>query len=65
MRLLAQGLTDHEIGRRLGISVITVRRRVQRLSRALGARSRVQAMAMAVSRGWLEVESQPAPRQGA
>jgi DNA-binding NarL/FixJ family response regulator len=56
MRLLADGLTDYEIAHRLGISVITVRRRVQRLCRSLGARSRLQAMALTVSRGFLHPE---------
>ncbi len=56
MRLLADGLTDYEIAHRLGISVITVRRRVQRLCRSLGARSRLQAMALTVARGFLHPE---------
>jgi DNA-binding NarL/FixJ family response regulator len=54
MELLAQGLTDHEVARRLSVSAITVRRRVQRLCRSLGARSRLQAMAWVVRLGLID-----------
>lgn len=53
MKMLACGANDYEVARRLGVSVITVRRRVQRFCRFLGARSRLQAMAITVASGWV------------
>lgn len=54
LRLLAQGLTDELVARRLGVSVRTMRRIAADLMERLGARSRFQAGALAVARGWLE-----------
>lgn len=54
LRLLAQGLTDDLVSRRLGVSVRTMRRIAADLLERLGARSRFQAGALAVARGWLE-----------
>ena len=54
LRLLAQGLTDDLVSRRLGVSVRTMRRMAADLMERLGARSRFQAGALAVARGWLE-----------
>jgi DNA-binding NarL/FixJ family response regulator len=54
IRLLAQGLNDYQVAHRLGISIVTVRRRVQRFSKRIGARTRIQAMAFAVRWGWVE-----------
>lgn len=56
MKMLADGSTDYEVARRLGVSVITVRRRVQRLCKSVGARSRLQAMALTVANGWVTPE---------
>lgn len=56
MKMLACGSNDYEVAHRLGVSVITVRRRVQRLCKFVGAKSRLQAMAVTVSRGWLAPE---------
>lgn len=53
MRLIASGLKDDAVARRLGISVITVRRRVQQFRDRVGARSRVEAAVIGVRRGWL------------
>ncbi|MCX3060308.1 LuxR C-terminal-related transcriptional regulator [Streptomyces beihaiensis] len=53
LRLLATGLTDEAIARHLGVSVRTARRVVADLHTRLGARSRFQAGAQAVSRAWL------------
>ena len=50
--LLAQGLTDEAIGRRLGISSRTVRRRVAEIVHSLGAKSRFQAGVRAAQAGW-------------
>jgi DNA-binding NarL/FixJ family response regulator len=60
---LAQGLTDEAIGKRLGISSRTVRRRVAEITALLGARSRFQAGARAAEAGWLEGQARcPVPR---
>jgi DNA-binding NarL/FixJ family response regulator len=46
--LLAEGLTNGQIARRLGVSVKTVESRVSRIYRGLGARTRVEAVNRAV-----------------
>jgi DNA-binding CsgD family transcriptional regulator/sugar-specific transcriptional regulator TrmB len=56
LRLLAQGLTDELVARKLGVSVRTMRRVAADLMDRLGARSRFQAGALAVARGWIEVD---------
>ncbi|MDH6131089.1 DNA-binding CsgD family transcriptional regulator/sugar-specific transcriptional regulator TrmB [Kitasatospora sp. MAA4] len=53
LRLLAAGLTDEAIARHLGVSVRTARRVAADLHTRLGARSRFQAGAQAVSRAWI------------
>lgn len=53
LELLNAGMTDDVIGRQLGISERTVRRRVAGLAGRLGAGSRFQIGARAVRRGWL------------
>ncbi|MEV4871003.1 TrmB family transcriptional regulator [Streptomyces syringium] len=52
--LLAAGLKDEAIARRLGVHVHTARRRISGLLDALGADTRFQAGAQATLRGWLE-----------
>ena len=54
LRMLASGLTDEVIARRLGVSERTVRRLVSELSGELGAASRFQAGVKAARLGWLE-----------
>ncbi|MEU9979941.1 helix-turn-helix domain-containing protein [Streptomyces sp. NPDC050856] len=54
LALLAAGLKDEAIARRLGVHVHTARRRISRLLEALDARTRFQAGARATSLGWLE-----------
>jgi hypothetical protein len=54
LRLLAAGLTDEAIGRRMGVHERTVRRRVSELASALSAESRFQAGVNAVRAGWLD-----------
>ena len=49
LALMAQGLTDKEIARRLGLTRGTVRTHVDRLFRDHGLRSRTEAVA-----NWLE-----------
>ncbi|MFI6641290.1 hypothetical protein [Streptomyces sp. NPDC050504] len=51
--LLASGLKDEAIARRLGVHVHTARRRISRLLDHLGAETRFQAGAQATLRGWL------------
>ncbi|MFJ8442928.1 LuxR C-terminal-related transcriptional regulator [Kitasatospora griseola] len=53
LRLLAAGLTDQAIGRKLEISDRTVRRLVADLTAALGAQSRFQAGVHASRLGWI------------
>lgn len=54
LRLLAQGLTDEVVGKRLGLGVRTVRRMMADISDRLGARSRFEIAAKASRCGWLE-----------
>ncbi|MEV7414421.1 helix-turn-helix domain-containing protein [Streptomyces sp. NPDC089919] len=56
LRLLGQGLTDEAVAKRLGVSPRTARRIAADLLELLGARSRFQAGARAVARGWLTGE---------
>lgn len=53
LNLLAQGLTDEAVARRLGVSRRTVRRMMARLMKILGTRSRFEAGVRAAKRGWL------------
>lgn len=52
--LLAEGLKDEAIARRLGVHVHTARRRITRLLHDLDADTRFQAGARATLRGWLD-----------
>lgn len=54
LALLAEGWTDDVIARKLGVSVRTSRRITAELTARLGARSRFQAGARAVERGWIK-----------
>jgi len=56
LKLLAEGCTDDVIARRLGVSIRTARRVASDLLGRLGARSRFQAGAKAVARGWLDAD---------
>ncbi|WP_370950045.1 LuxR C-terminal-related transcriptional regulator [Amycolatopsis sp. cg5] len=56
LKLLGKGSTDEVIARRLGVSVRTARRVASELLTRLGARSRFQAGARAVARGWVAVD---------
>jgi DNA-binding CsgD family transcriptional regulator/sugar-specific transcriptional regulator TrmB len=53
LTMLASGLKDEAIARRLGVHVHTVRRRIRILLRTLGAETRFQAGVQALRRGWL------------
>lgn len=52
LRLIAQGLSDREIARRLSISPRTVNGHVTKLLTKLDVESRTAAAALAVRRGW-------------
>ncbi|MFJ2061321.1 helix-turn-helix domain-containing protein [Streptomyces sp. NPDC087908] len=53
LALLAAGLKDESIARRLGVHVHTARRRISRMRNELGADTRFQAGVQAADRGWL------------
>ncbi|TMM39848.1 MAG: transcriptional regulator TrmB [Actinobacteria bacterium] len=53
LALLAAGMTDKIIARRLGISIRTAQKRVQQLMGRLGVDTRFQAGLQARTRGWL------------
>ncbi|WP_406457550.1 LuxR family transcriptional regulator [Streptomyces sp. NBC_00876] len=53
LTLLASGLKDEAIARRLGVHVHTVRRRITRLLLELNAETRFQAGVQALRKGWL------------
>ncbi|PJI84894.1 helix-turn-helix transcriptional regulator [Luteimicrobium subarcticum] len=53
LELLGAGLKDESVGRQLGLSERTVRRRIAELVTRLGATSRFQAGAQAARRGWV------------
>jgi DNA-binding CsgD family transcriptional regulator len=53
LALLAAGVKDDAIGRQLGLSVRTMRRRVRRLLELLDAQTRFQAGMQAARRGWI------------
>jgi DNA-binding NarL/FixJ family response regulator len=57
MRLLARGLANKEIGRKLRISEDTVKTHVSRILAKLGARSRTQAVLQAMRLGLVEVDA--------
>ncbi|MGW7305435.1 helix-turn-helix transcriptional regulator [Streptomyces sp. NPDC054835] len=53
LRLMGQGLTDEAVCKKLGMGLRTARRMIADLMERLGARSRFEAGAKAVERGWL------------
>ncbi|NMO33004.1 helix-turn-helix transcriptional regulator [Streptomyces sp. GMY01] len=53
LRLLASGMTDEAAGKRLGVSLRTVRRQMAALMQRLDASSRFEAGLKAAQRGWL------------
>jgi DNA-binding NarL/FixJ family response regulator len=56
LRLVAAGLSDHEIGRQLYLSHHTVKHRIDRLRRRVQARNRIQLAAWAGSQEALRVD---------
>ncbi|MFE5810497.1 LuxR C-terminal-related transcriptional regulator [Streptomyces sp. NPDC056491] len=53
LKLLASGMTDEAAGKRLGVSLRTVRRQMSALMERLDAASRFEAGLKAAQRGWL------------
>jgi DNA-binding CsgD family transcriptional regulator len=64
LRLVALGLTDHEIGRQLYLSHHTVKHRIDRLRRRVQARNRIQLAAWAGSQETLRATDGRAPADG-
>jgi DNA-binding NarL/FixJ family response regulator len=61
LRLVAAGLTDHEIGRQLFLSHHTVKHRIDRLRQRVHARNRIQLAAWAGSHEALRVAREGPP----
>jgi DNA-binding NarL/FixJ family response regulator len=57
LHLMAEGYTAEAVGGRLGVSVETVRTHVRNVIRKLQARNRVHAIAMALERGDITLDS--------
>lgn len=55
LTLAAQGLTNREIAYRLGISDRTVQFHMNAIFNKTGAQSRTEAVALALSRGWVQM----------
>lgn len=54
VKLLAEGLVNGQIARRLGISERTARFHVENIMRKCGARNRAKAVTMAMRHGWID-----------
>lgn len=54
LALLSHGLHDKQVARAMRISTDTVGYHLQRAKRTLGARSRTQAVAIAIRRGLIQ-----------
>jgi DNA-binding CsgD family transcriptional regulator len=63
VRLLASGLKDEALARRLGMSLRTIRRHIANIMQELGATSRFQAGVVAAQRGLLDGAGRAAPRR--
>lgn len=61
IRLIASGHKDYVIAKRLGVSIVTVRRRVFTFRARVGARTRSEAVARAAALGWLDPDPMSAP----
>lgn len=59
--LAACGLTDKEIADRLQLQIRTVRFHFTQCRRVLGARTRLQATAIAAARGLVDPFAEPSP----
>jgi DNA-binding NarL/FixJ family response regulator len=54
LRLLARGLTTQHIAGHIGLPVETVRETLRGVIVKLGARSRLEALLIAIRRGWID-----------
>jgi DNA-binding CsgD family transcriptional regulator len=54
LNLLVQGATDEQVGRKLGVSLRTVRRMAAKLSEQTGASGRFELGVRAAQRGWVK-----------
>lgn len=54
IRMVASGYKDFVIARRLGVSIVTVRRRAFSFRARVGAKTRSEAIARAAALGWLD-----------
>ncbi|TCO47534.1 regulatory LuxR family protein [Kribbella antiqua] len=54
LSLLVQGATDEQVGRKLGVSMRTVRRMAAKLSEQVGASGRFELGVRAAQRGWVK-----------
>jgi len=61
LRLVSHGDTNKDIARELGITDHTVETHIGNIMIKLGARSRVEAVALAVGRGVLVLDNEPLP----
>jgi DNA-binding CsgD family transcriptional regulator len=57
MHLMAEGMTAEAIGDKISVSVETVRTHVRNVIRKLQARTRVHAIAIALERGEIALDS--------
>lgn len=53
LRLVADGLSNREIGEQISLSELTIKSYIEDLLKQLGARNRVHAAIIATRRGWL------------
>ncbi|NEA35542.1 helix-turn-helix domain-containing protein [Streptomyces sp. SID13031] len=53
LQLLVQGATDEQAGRKLGVSLRTIRRMAAKLSEQAGASGRLELGVRAAQRGWV------------
>jgi DNA-binding CsgD family transcriptional regulator/N-acetylneuraminic acid mutarotase len=61
VQLVATGVTNREVARRLNISVNTVKVHLRNIYTKIGAESRTEATMIAVREGWIVVEGAEAP----
>jgi len=58
LAMVAQGMTNHNIARRLHVSVRTVEAHLTHVYNKLGVSSRTEAAVRATQRGWIELENE-------
>lgn len=58
LECLADGMSDKRIAREIGSPLATVTSRVRRLMAKAGADNRTHLLALAIRRGWIEIEKE-------